>query len=211
MLTTGKRPLAAELTSDDTTARKWRTCLHEAAHVTAGQLLLKRTVKAIVYEAGAGAAYLGFDDAIPRTFEEALAVAAGSAAEVLVNIHTPPQPTLLSPSPISLSAAYPESTAPLLVQLRQSPSDAVLLAQWCIRNVETQPHRWVSRFNWIHREARIFVARHQQEIVDVATELFNNGIVTLEAPTETSTAAPVEHRISLPAQPVSLQEPMGDW
>jgi hypothetical protein len=57
----------------------------------------------------------------------------------------------------------------------------VAIAGWCIAGIETQPERWANRFHWIHREAQIFVARHQQEIVETATALFARGITTLPA------------------------------
>ena len=154
---------------------RWRTCLHEAGHAVAGRLLLKRTIKAVMYADDVGAAYLEIDGAIPRTFEEALAVAAGPAAESLAEQYAPPQ---AQPAP-ALEAAYPESTAPLEAQLRQSPPDAAAIARWCIGGVEEQPERWVRRFHWIHREALILVARHQQEIVQVATGLFGCGIMAV--------------------------------
>lgn len=156
-------------------AARWRVCMHEAGHAVAGRAALKRAVRAVVYDDNVGAAYLGIADASPRTFEEALAVAAGPAAEALADKYVPPQ----VPPPVALEAAYPELAKPLIAQLRQSPSDAVAIARWCIRGVEKQPERWANRYNWIHREARIFVARHQQEIVDIATGLFTRGIMTL--------------------------------
>jgi hypothetical protein len=156
---------------------RWKTCLHEAGHAVAGRLPLKRTIKAVVYSDDVGAAYLEIDGGIPRTFEEALAVAAGPAAESLADQYAAPQ---VQPAP-ALEAAYPEPSVPLKAQLRQSPSDAVAIARWCIGGVEKQPDRWIRRYNWIHREARILVARHRQEIVEAAVDLFRQGAVTLQA------------------------------
>jgi len=154
---------------------RWKTCLHEAGHAVAGSLLLKRAIKAVVYDDDVGAAYLEIDGAIPRTFEEALAVAAGTAAESLADQYAAPQTRPAT----AMVSAYPESTAPLEAQLRQSPPDAVAIARWCIGGVEEQPERWVRRFHWIHREALILVARHRQEIVEAATGLFGQGIISL--------------------------------
>ena len=161
----------------DSTAR-WRVCLHEAGHSVAGRVMLKRSVKAIVYDDNHGAAYLDIDDAIPRTYGEALAVAAGPAAEALANEHVPPPH---APPATALTTAYPESTAPLVAQMKRSPTDAMGIARWCIGGFESHPDRWVGRFNMIHRDARILVARHQTEIIDVATGLFTGSIVTLPA------------------------------
>lgn len=178
MRTRRRRSLVEEVsTQEDPAIRRWKTCLHEAGHAVAGQRLLKRTVKAAVYDVGLGAAYVDIDGGIPRTFEEALVIAAGPAAESLTKKHFAPE----VPPPPALKAAYPESAPPLMAQLRQSPSDAVAIARWCIGGVEGQPDRWSSRFYWIHREAGIFVARHGQEIVEVARGLFSHGIVTLLA------------------------------
>ncbi|MFB3894557.1 MAG: hypothetical protein ACE15C_21350 [Phycisphaerae bacterium] len=150
--------------------------MRQAGHAVAGRVALKRTVKAAVYEDSIGAAYLGTESAIARTFEEALAVAAGPAAEILADDHAPPQK---SPPPPPLMATHSGAVAPLIAQLRQSPHDAVALARWCIRGIEDEPERWTKRFYWIRREADIFVARHCQEILDVAAGLFGRGIVTV--------------------------------
>jgi hypothetical protein len=40
------------------------------------------------------------------------------------------------------------------------------------------------RLYWIRHEANLFVARHQEEIVDVASRLYERGIITLEAPND---------------------------
>ena len=166
------------MAQEDPAIRRWKTSLHEAGHAVAGRVALKRAGKAAVYDANYGAAYLGRDDAIPRTFEEALAVAAGPAAEALAESHPAPQAT---PPPPPLTATYPEAVAPLVEQLRQSPRDSVALARWCIRGTEDQPERWTKRVYWIRREADLFVARHQREIVDAAEGLYAHGFITLEA------------------------------
>jgi hypothetical protein len=152
--------------------------MHEAGHAVTGRVAMKRAVRAVVYDDNVGVAYLAIDGAIPRRFEEAVAVAAGPAAEALADLHTPPEESPPSPP---LAATHPHAVAPLVAQLRQSPSDAAAIAQWCIRGIENEPERWTKRFYWIHREAQIFVARHRREIVDVATGLFTCGIVTLPA------------------------------
>lgn len=201
METTHKRPLAAELMAEDTGTRRWKTCLHEAGHAVAGHWLLKRRVKAAVYEADVGEAYLDIEAAVPRTFEEALSVAAGPAAEELADDMTPPQ---ASPPAPALTVTHAEAVAPLVAQLRQSPRDAVALALWCIRGIEGEPERWAKRFYWIRREAGLFVACHRQEIVAVAAELYARGIVTLEA----ETVRPMPTRVLSPHRRRSLRSPM---
>ena len=156
MQTRHRRSLDEELmATEDAGIRRWKTCLHEAGHAVAGFRLLKRTVKAAVYEAGVGAAYLDIEAAIPRTFEEALAIAAGPAAEELAEHHAPPQ---VSPPPPPLTSTHPHVIAPLVAQLRQSPRDAVAIAHWCIGGIEEAPERWTNRFHWIRREAGLFVS-----------------------------------------------------
>lgn len=175
---THRRPICVELTAEETVARRWKTCLHEAGHIVAGRTALKRTVKAVVYNDGVGAAYLEIDGGLPRTFEEALAVAAGSEAEALAEAHAPPEASQPAPA---LTTTDSQSVKPMVTQLRRSPSDAVALAQWCIRGIENEPDRWAKRCYWIRREANLFVARHQQQIVDAAKGLYANGFTTLEA------------------------------
>ena len=176
------------LTREPSAVARWRTCLHEAGHAVAGQALSTRPVKAAVYDDNLGAAYLDFSG-VPRTFEEALAVAAGPAAEELAELHAPPQAT----PPVALAVAYPERTGPLMAQLRESLSDTVAIARWCIGGIENQPDRWAKRPCWIHREARFFVSQHQHEIVEVAKRLFGTGLATLPVESE-----PVRPRASRP-------------
>ena len=156
-------------------ATRWRVCIHEAGHAVAGHQLLKCTARTVVFDNGVGAADIGVDTTDLRTFEEVLAVAAGPAAEFLAEKCALPDVPPFAP----LETLYPTNAIPLKAQLQKSPSDAVSIARWCIRGIEQQPDRWANRFHWIHREARILVARHQQEIVELATDLFAKGLTTL--------------------------------
>lgn len=165
------------LTRKPSAVARWKTCLHEAGHAVAGRVLLKRSATAVVYDDDRGAAYLGNDGQIPRTFEDALVIAAGPEAEALADLYAPP-PT---PPPAPLTVTHPRGTAPLIAQMRESLPDAVVIARWCIRGIENQPDRWAKRHCWIHREAQFFVGRHQQEIVEVAKQLFSSGLMTLPA------------------------------
>ena len=158
--------------------RRWKVCLHEAGHAVAGKVLFKHSTKAIVFDDDCGAAYCDYDGTRPRSFEGALTTAAGDAAHALADLHSQPQ---VPPAP-AMVVAYPEEATPLRAQLlKECVPDAVALARWCIGGIETQPDRWANRLHWIRREARLFVARHQQEIVQVATGLFAQGIVTVPA------------------------------
>lgn len=200
-----------EFCSKDMVASRWRVCLHEAGHAVAGRLVLKRGVRAVVYDDNVGGAYV--DVSIPRTFEEALVIAAGPAAESLVEKYPAPE----VPPPPALKTTYRKTTAPLMADLRQSPSDAAAIARWCIGGVEGQPERWSSRFYWIHREADLFVTRHQGEIVDAATGLYQRGIVTLEADPVRPRPAQVppphrqhNHRIPSPSRRSAVPIPPAD-
>jgi hypothetical protein len=81
------------MAEEDAGVRRWKTCLHEAGHAVAGHRLLKRTVKATVYDDGTGATYYYRQETAPRSFEEALTVAAGPAAGQLAESYAPPQPS----------------------------------------------------------------------------------------------------------------------
>ncbi|HOI54183.1 MAG TPA: hypothetical protein PLP01_02935 [Phycisphaerae bacterium] len=158
---------------------RWRLCLHEAGHAVAGRVLLGNTARAVVFDDGCGAAYMGNDRTGTDGFERVLAIAAGPAAESLADRYTPPES---APAP-ALEATYPELAAELKRDLGQWPSDEQRIARWCIAWIEDQPERWVNRFHWIHHEARLLVAAHEGQIVQTAAVLYGRGIVTLPADT----------------------------
>ena len=168
---------AAPAIEDADRQARWRTCLHEAGHAVAGRALLGDTARAVVFGDDCGGAYLGSDASALATFEQALAVAAGPAAEMLASRYTPPDGAPAK----ALETAYGEPAAALRKELRESPTDAAAVARWCIAGVEDQPERWVNRFHWIHREARLFVAGHRDQVVETAAALYGRGIVTLPA------------------------------
>jgi hypothetical protein len=170
-------PQAAPALADANREARWRTCLHEAGHAVAGQILLGGTTRAVVLRDHCGAAYLGGDERAPVSFERVLAVAVGAAAELLAARHAPPEAV---PGP-ALEVAYPEPVAALREEVWESPADATTIARWCIAGVEERPERSVGRFHWIHREARLFVARHRREITQSAAGLYARGIITLPA------------------------------
>jgi hypothetical protein len=157
---------------------RWRVSLHEAGHAVAGRHLLRRTARAVVFDDPCGLADLGGEGAVPASFAEALATAAGPAAEVLAEHHAPPE----SPLAVPLEVTYAEEVKPLREKVSRCMPDHIAVARWCIGGIEKQPDRWAKRYNWVHREARILVARHRQEIVEPARRLFERGLVTLFAP-----------------------------
>jgi hypothetical protein len=176
MRTTHKRPLSAELTVEDTCVRQWKTCLHEAGHAVAGRRLLKRTTRAAVFGNGSGVADLGGGNDVPISFREAMAAAAGKAAESLADQYAPPE----LPLPVPLERAYPQTAGPLARVAKLMP-DETAIAKWCIQGREIQPRLWTRRHRWVYSAADGFVSEYQQEIVDIASRLYERGIVTLLA------------------------------
>jgi hypothetical protein len=154
--------------------------LGAAGHAVAGRHLLRRTARAVVFDDPCGLADLGGNGGVPASFLEALAVAAGPAAEALADLNAPHE----APLPLPLEVAYAEQVKPLREKLQHCMPDHIALARWCIGGIEKQPDRWANRHNWIHREARIFVARNREEIVEIARRLFPNGLATLSVETE---------------------------
>jgi len=109
MRTPHKRPLAKEImVQEDEGVRRWKTCLHEAGHAVAGRHLLKRATGAAVFGNGSGVANLGNGADVPVSFREAMAAAAGEAAESLADKYAPPE----VPLPVPLETAYPEIAGP---------------------------------------------------------------------------------------------------
>ena len=181
---------------------RWKVSLHEVGHAVAAiRLLGFESVRAFVFDHQQGAAYFDLGEEL-NSEEEAVAIAAGKAGELLAQTHpvpmlasrsallssvaSPPSPTASpSPSPpsppvpVPLTIAYPESVAPLLKQAKESPTDDVRLARWSIRYVESRPQRWMKNYYGVCRRAEAFVREHELEIVEAATRLFERGIVTV--------------------------------
>jgi hypothetical protein len=126
MRTTHNRPLSAELTVEDTCARQWKTCLHEAGHAVAGRRLLKRTTGAAVFGNASGVADLGGGSDVPVSFREAAkAAAAGGAAESLASQWAPPD----VPLPVPLEMAYPRIAGPLAARVAKLMPDETAIAR----------------------------------------------------------------------------------
>jgi len=177
MRTTHNRPLSCELTAEDTCIRQWKTCLHEAGHAVAGRRLLKRTTGAAVFGNGSGVADLGGGNDVPISFREAMAAAAGKAAESLADQYAPPE----EPLPVPLEITYPQTAGRLAAGVAKMMPDETAIARWCIQGRESQPRLWTRRHRWVYSAADGFVSEYQQEIVDIALRLYERGIVTLLA------------------------------
>ena len=155
---------------------RWRIALHEAGHVVAGAFFANGTpAGAVLLPEGGGLAYLTAGDA-PRTFGEALAVAAGLAAEALVADCDPPAVG----DTIQADAPTPELTACVEraeADYKKALPDDTRLARWACETLPGHPERWAGRVYWIRAAADDFVRRHAAEIVAVAGELYRLGIV----------------------------------
>jgi hypothetical protein len=159
------------------TSSRWETALHEAGHVVAGTLLLRDTkCGAVVLESAGGMAFINVSEPL-RTFNEALAIAAGSAAGELADRYPVPA-TEPAPVPAVRKDASPHQTSYPALSAMPSIPDSVRLARWCCEQCPDEPDRWAKRHVWIQREAEFFVRDHAQEIVAFATQLYVHGFFT---------------------------------
>jgi len=164
--------------ASDSTASRWRTCLHEAGHAVVGRVLLGHTTRAAVFEDGWGVADVGDGGGVPTSPEAAITVAAGPAAEALADRFPPPEAAQVQPSP-PLEARYPDRAASLKADLRTTMLDDVAIARWCIAGFESRPLRWTRQYEWVYQQADALIRRRRREIVSVAKRLFAEGLATL--------------------------------
>ena len=162
---------------------RWQVCLHESGHVVAASVLLNDERGAAVVFSGGGLAFIDVPDPL-CTFNQAMAIAAGHAAESLAETNAPPQETPAPAAVVREDAPKGQSAhATLMADLKASRPDADRIAAWCILNHPKDPDRWKSRYVWLHREAGLFVRNHAAEIVNLASRLYAGGIVTLNKET----------------------------
>jgi len=148
---------------------RWVTAVHEAGHIVATRLLGGRSVGAVLFSAGGGAAYV---DEL-GTFEAALMTACGPAAECLADLHSPPDVADRGELPVAETIDR-DAAEDLRADL--GPSDDRRIAEWAITGCEAEPDRWARRHAWIHREAYLLVRRHEHAILAVASELYAHGV-----------------------------------
>ena len=167
-------------------AAKWRSCLHECAHVLAGVLLLKRTSRALVFSGGGGVADIGGTSAVPQCEGEAIAAAVGEIAGLLSAKHPPPEvPEVAGVEGGGMlpcvDVERPEAAARIVAAMdsKESLSDEEAVARWCILGCETRPYRWRRRYEWVVDRSHEFVSSHEREIVGLARKLFVWGSLTL--------------------------------
>ncbi len=158
--------------------RRWKTAIHEGGHAVAGAILNGgcELTGAVVLEAG-GLAFIDAPDPL-GSFEQALAVAAGPAAEALSERYAPPRSRPRPSAVVSGDAPSRQSChAALTADLRAAVTDAVRLARWCCESCPDEPERWVSRRYWVQREAEILVRRNAGRIVRAAEILYRSGVL----------------------------------
>lgn len=151
------------------TDRRWVTAVHEAGHIVATRVLGGRSVGAVLFSAGGGAAYVGELGA----FETALMTACGPAAECLAEVHSPPDVADRGNLPVAETI---DCDAAEELRADLGPSDDRRIAEWAITGHEAEPDRWARRHAWIHREAELLVRRHERAILAVASELYARGV-----------------------------------
>lgn len=178
-MTTAECEQAAKSKDAGERLSRWRTALHESGHAVAARHLLGRTARAVVFSDGGGVADLGGSGGVPESDEEAIAVSAGSAAELLAYKHPPPQAV---PQPYP-DAKYPEVASRVRTGIanRTIMLDEVAIARWCIEGHECFPRSWKRRFDWLDEKATVFVDEHELEVLETATALYSRGITTLPA------------------------------
>ena len=174
---------------DWATIAKWRSCFHEVAHLLAGVVLLKHDSRAMVFSDGGGVANIGGKGGVPRSDQEAIAVAAGDVAEAMLSEKYPPPDAETLPQ-IEVRPCLDErggtcsETANRIKAAMYDDtimSDEEAIARWCIAGHETSPHRWKFRFDWLKDRAQEFVEDFEQELVSLAGQLFVLGTIALPA------------------------------
>lgn len=170
------------MNSQKAKSRRWEVALHEAGHLVAAEVLLKDKAGAVIVDVDgstAGQAYIDVGNP-PRSFKEALAIAAGMKAEGLAGLHdapTLPLTPLQIVRPVAADVSRERSShASIVASMQTGPSDDLRIAKWCCEHHPDKPEVWVSRHCWIHRAARVFVRRHAGAILDAARELYLTGM-----------------------------------
>jgi len=165
--------------ADEMLRARWVSSLHEVGHVLAGVLLMNTTSRAMVFSGGGGVASIGSTRDVPQSEEEAIAVAAGEAAESLARRYSWPQVELKPCLDVEQPEAAQRITTPTVDGTRMS--DEVAIARWCIEGRERWSSAWKRRFEWLEDRAYAFVKTYEREIVALAEKLFVWGVITLPA------------------------------
>jgi len=174
------------LTISELTAATWRVALHESGHLLAAVALCgRRNVKAVLHPAGGGEADIQIG-AIPRSLPEAVALAAGQAAESLADAHpAPPLTPFDAPLwPSTLAALTGSPTPPPALPIVWS--DSAGIGFWAVQRYLHHPDRWADEAQYVRGQADAFCRRNAARIVEVATELYANGRAEIVLPEQTT-------------------------
>ena len=159
---------------------RWATSIHEAGHAVAAIALGGQCTQVTLQPDTSGMAFI--QDLLYS--DDVVATAAGPVAEKLLadtpapeQVPTPEsfdvRPSIADLTPAEklehIAAKYPPIS---------TPSDARVVAEFCIRGVEDDSARWIERHQFILHRAEVVVRNHADKILRVARELFARGILT---------------------------------
>ena len=173
---------------------KWRTALHEAAHLQTAILLthelLRPAVSATLVDEGATSGIASCAGQL-TPFNEAVMTAAGNYGSKLVNEWPRPRSHYrkrqLLERQLEQSARgelTAESVRKVFENFKGGPSDAEIVAKYCTAFEPNNPSDWALRYEQVHKKARLLVWTHREAIRAIATELFLTGLYHREAETD---------------------------
>ena len=162
--------------------------LHEAGHAIAALILLDAAEVVAYVEDDRGHAHIHTSHP-PANFGEAVAIAAGPAAEALapwVDLGPPPiaggSRRAGEPATMAEAIAF-DAERTVARSIDWTPTDAERIAAWCTGSawLAEHPDEWAERHRDVQRAAQRFVREHRSAIVDLAQRLYCNGIATAVA------------------------------
>lgn len=165
---------------------RWKTALHEAAHVCAARALngWNTSTDAKVSESGRGVASMPFG---LTPFNSAAVSAAGIYGEKLAAIFPAPARRRRPPMPppgftaarIRAEAAKESAEKAAREGYARGNNDDEQIARFCISLHPESPDEWRMAFDRVHATARQAVWEHQAEIQRLALKLFHSGYVEI--------------------------------
>ncbi len=171
-------PTPRRLEGHHMTLSRWKTALHESAHLRgAVELLDEDHVGAAILNDTCGLALVGIPSP-PITSHQAICVMAGRLAEGLAEEHPPPG---LDTGTEARDLPIPQGDLreALTADHRMAMPDDVCIARWCIANAEGEPEKWGRRYDWLAYQTKLFVADAAPEILEIANRLYLCGVVVM--------------------------------
>ena len=165
---------------------KWKTALHEAAHMQVALLLthdlLRPAVSATLLSEGRTSGIAACAGQL-TPFAKATMAAAGSYGGKLVDQWPRPRSHYrkkqLLERQLEQSAKgelTAESVRKVFAGFKGGPSDAEIVANFCTSFEPDNPKDWAKRYKRVHAKARLTVYNHRAAIREIATELYLTGI-----------------------------------